>query len=64
MKRVDQLETVEGFGAAAFRDGVSRDDCPYEDRRNDKNRVTFSRAFRNAWFKGWDDAKAAAEARS
>lgn len=45
---------------AAFRKGVEacetglRRRPPYRDKRNARGRVTFSRAFRNAWFRGYD----------
>ena len=44
-------------GIMAGAAGLSRELCPYDDRRDSyKNSVTFSRAFRNAWFAGWDAA--------
>ena len=30
--------------------------CPYRDKRNDMNRVTFSRAFIRTWYEGREDA--------
>lgn len=35
----------------------SEDACPYEDKRKPCGRLTWSRAFRAAWFEGWDDAR-------
>jgi len=43
----------KGIGAA--REDVPREDNPYLDWRTDRGSVTFSRAFRRYWFRGWDD---------
>ena len=44
-------------GAKAFTDGKSEADCPYEDKRKDCGRLTWSRAFIAAWWDGFEDAK-------
>lgn len=33
--------------------GMSRDACPYKDHRTTRGAVTFSRAYRKAWLKGF-----------
>lgn len=33
--------------------GLPADSCPYKDKRKSDGRLTFSRAFRNAWRDGW-----------
>jgi len=44
-------------GRNAFLEGRKRTECPYEDKRTPHhNHATFSRAFRTAWFKGYDEA--------
>jgi hypothetical protein len=52
------LTGAERKGAAARAAGVPRDRNPYPDWRKDDGRLTFSRAFRRAWWKGWDAAGA------
>lgn len=48
-------------GGTAFRDGKSRHSNPYKDKRGGyKNMVTFSAAWRRAWFEGFDEAALAA----
>jgi hypothetical protein len=47
-------KNVEARGALARLDGVPRHQCPYKDHRTSSGKVTFSRAFRNSWFTGWD----------
>jgi ribosome modulation factor len=40
-----------------FEDGFKgrpRSENPYPDLRNDGGKITWSRAFRNAWHDGWD----------
>lgn len=34
--------------------GTQKSSCPYPDKRNGRGTVTFSRAFINAWFYGWE----------
>lgn len=48
-------------GAQAAMDGKSIDSCPYNDVRNGMNRVTFSRAFRKEWLKGYRSVPAVAD---
>jgi ribosome modulation factor len=47
-------DRVEIAGARARQKGVPRAKCPYKDLRTTRGAVTFSRAFRTAWFNGWD----------
>jgi len=42
-------------------EGLLLGDCPYKDRRKMDGRVTFSRAFRKAWHRGWRDRDLAIE---
>lgn len=44
-------------GRAAHAEGKSVDDCPYEDKRKDCGRLTWSRAFITAWQQGFMDAR-------
>lgn len=39
----------------AFKRSGSKTACPYIDHRKADGRLTFSRAFRRAWFHGFDD---------
>lgn len=41
----------KGFEAGVA--GLASDTCPYSDRRKHDGRLTWSRAFRSAWFDGW-----------
>lgn len=45
----------KGMGAALA--GESLEDCPYRDKRKANGRLTFSRAFINAWRDGFEHAK-------
>ncbi len=49
------LEGAEQKGREARDRGEPRTACPYPDHRKDSGRLTFSRAFRNAWHHGWSD---------
>lgn len=40
-------------GMAAHQNGQSIRCCPYADNRKNDGRLSWSRAFRNAWFDGW-----------
>ena len=40
-------------GMAAYQNGQSITDCPYEDHRKPDGRLSWSRAFRNTWRNGW-----------
>lgn len=44
-------------GAAAQLEGEHLGACPYEDKRKLSGRLTWSRAFQNAWRDGWEYAK-------
>lgn len=49
------LQGAERKGREAREAGKPRTACPYGDWRTPHHgHVTFSRAFRTAWFKGWD----------
>ncbi|KAB2319009.1 hypothetical protein F8A86_11690 [Betaproteobacteria bacterium SCN1] len=39
-------------GAEAARSGLPVQTCPYRDKRTDSGRLSWSRAFRNAWLEG------------
>jgi ribosome modulation factor len=50
-----QLATAFRKGYLAAETGSARlDGCPYRDKRSSLGRITFSRAFRNAWLAGYD----------
>lgn len=55
------LETAKEKGAWAARIGLKESDCPYRDKRKSDNRLTFSRAWRNAWIEGFRSWKAKTE---
>lgn len=40
-------------GREAFQAGLPESACPYKDHRKDDGRLTFSRAWRNAWLDGY-----------
>lgn len=44
-------------GVTAGLAGDPVDACPYDDRRKLCGRLTWSRAFRTAWFDGWNYAR-------
>ena len=48
-------------GYCAFQVWPNTDDvpalCPYQDHRTSDGKVTFSRAFRNLWIEGFEDAR-------
>ncbi|MGC3873356.1 Rmf/CrpP family protein [Halomonas sp. GXIMD04776] len=48
------LDGAERKGREARDRGDPRHACPYNDYRKDCGRLTFSRAFRNAWLHGWE----------
>jgi|GEM_PF-3976482 len=48
------FQTAYRKGALAARNGEDRDSCPYPDHRQDSGRLTFSRAFRKEWYRGYD----------
>ena len=41
----------KGYEAAIA--GLCASECPYQDKRKDCGRLTWSRAFRAAWHDGW-----------
>lgn len=43
-------------GERAHAEGLSIRDCPYEDKRKDNGRLTWSRAYRTAWVDGFKHA--------
>jgi len=50
-----QLKAAYNKGRRDGLDGKAESDCPYPDHRKASGSVTFSRAFRNAWYDGWRD---------
>lgn len=44
-------------GYRAFEAGDPEASCPYEDKRKESGRLTWSRAFQSAWSDGYRDAK-------
>ena len=48
-----QVDAAKQKGREAARAGKREWDCPYPDYRTDRGGVTFSRAFRRAWLKGF-----------
>ena len=42
-------------GKLAAQNGESETDCPYPDYRQDSGKLTWSRAYRNAWARGYRD---------
>lgn len=55
--RTSPLEGAYNKGMAARRGGTGYDGNPYPDHRGGDHgtNVTWSRAFRKAWFRGWMD---------
>jgi hypothetical protein len=43
-------------GRLAAQEGGTEDDCPYADHRKPSGRISWSRAFINAWMDGFRDA--------
>jgi hypothetical protein len=41
-------------GMAAHQNGQSIMDCPYKDHRKPSGKLSWSRAFQNAWRDGWN----------
>lgn len=48
------LKTAHNNGKAAFEAGEPKAACPYKDKRKKDGRLTWSRAYRNAWLEGWE----------
>jgi ribosome modulation factor len=46
-------EIAERKGREAGLAGLGADACPYQDKRQNSGRLTFSRAWRNSWLAGW-----------
>lgn len=57
MSKRDPFEAAEIKGRKAARDGLSRDDCPYEDHRKPSGKLSWSRAWRNTWLIAFDSEK-------
>jgi len=53
MKKRTALEGAEEKGRAAARAGLPFSSCPYSDKRNTSGKLSWSRAFMNAWKMGW-----------
>lgn len=49
----DPLDAARRKGREAAQAGLPASACPYQDKRKDDGRLTFSRAWRNAWFDGY-----------
>lgn len=47
------LDRTEARGRADRLAGVAEEACPYRDLRTSRGAVTFSRAYRRAWLRGW-----------
>lgn len=56
MSRALWAARMKGLDAALAGEPITA--CPYEDKRKPDGRLTFSRAFRNAWRDGWLEATA------
>lgn len=54
---MDALDKADRKGYLARKDGLSKDACPYEDKRTRKGAIIWSRSFRRAWFNGWERAE-------
>ncbi len=52
-----RMTTGRRKGAQAARDGLTEADCPYEDHRKPNGRLSWSRAWRNAWLFGFREEK-------
>jgi ribosome modulation factor len=50
------LDIAYNKGAKAYADGKDLSDCPYQDKRNDSGKLTWSRAFIRAWQLGYLEA--------
>ncbi|NOI31892.1 Rmf/CrpP family protein [Vibrio coralliilyticus] len=47
------LQTARKKGYEAAKQGLAVSDCPYQDLRKESGKLTWSRAFRNAWLEGF-----------
>ena len=56
--RVSPLFTAQQAGCKAWDAGKTLDDCPYSDKRTSRGGVTYARAYRNAWVRGWRSREA------
>lgn len=56
MPRRSALDGAYLKGLNAGLAGAPESSCPYEDKRKSSGRLTWSRAFRTAWFDGWKHA--------
>ena len=50
--KLSALDGARRKGAEAARSGLPVQACPYRDKRTDSGRLSWSRAFRNAWLEG------------
>lgn len=53
------LQAAEDKGRQAWARGEPESACPYQDTRKGDGRLTWARAFRNAWVQGYRAAKGA-----
>ncbi len=55
----DPFAPAERMGRSAGNDFLltgQRADCPYSDKRKPSGKLSWSRAWRNAWLLGWEKA--------
>ncbi len=57
MSRRTSFDAAEEKGRQAARDNQPLDSCPYEDKRKPSGKLSWSRAYRNAWVHGWQDER-------
>jgi len=53
----DRFAVAERKGREAFEAGLQESDCPYDDKRKPNGKLSWSRAWRNAWLMGFQLAK-------
>ena len=53
MSRKTSFDGAEEKGRQAARDGLPITACPYKDKRKPSGKLSWSRAYRNAWRMGW-----------
>lgn len=56
-RRKSPLDAAYLKGIQAQLEGADISTCPYKDKRKWDGRLTFSRAFLNAWRDGWEYAE-------
>jgi ribosome modulation factor len=58
VKKMARFDVAIEFGRRCGLGGLPITDCPYKDKRKPDGRLTFSRAWRNAWVDGWHTGNA------